>query len=96
VQTINIQRSPLGGRGFESYSESPLVSGMLASAYINGVQSKGVACSVKHFVCNEQEFERFSQDSVVSQRALREVYLEPFRLAVKYSSPLSFMSSYNR
>ncbi|ORY90760.1 glycoside hydrolase family 3 protein, partial [Leucosporidium creatinivorum] len=94
--TINIQRSPLGGRGFESYSESPLLSGMLASAYINGVQSKGVACSVKHFVCNEQELERFSQDSVVSQRALREVFLEPFRLAHKHSAPLSFMSSYNR
>lgn len=73
-----------------------MVSGLLASAYINGVQSKGVACSVKHFVCNEQEFERFSQDSVVSQRALREIYLEPFRICTKLSSPLSFMSSYNK
>ncbi|TNY19798.1 glycoside hydrolase family 3 protein [Rhodotorula diobovata] len=94
--TINIQRSPLGGRGFESYSEDPLLSGLLAAEYVNGVQSKGVAACIKHFVANDQEFERFSSDSVVSQRALREIYLEPFRLAVKHSSPKSFMTSYNR
>ncbi|GJN88060.1 hypothetical protein Rhopal_001016-T1 [Rhodotorula paludigena] len=94
--TINIQRSPLGGRGFESYSEDPLVSGLIAAAYVNGLQEKGVASTIKHFVTNDQEFERFSADSVVSQRALREIYLEPFRLAVKHSKPLSFMTSYNR
>ncbi|BGP37406.1 hypothetical protein JCM10450v2_001316 [Rhodotorula kratochvilovae] len=94
--TINIQRSPLGGRGFESYSEDPLLSGHIAAAYINGLQGKGVAATIKHFVTNDQEFERFSADSVVSQRALREIYLEPFRLAVKHSNPKSFMTSYNR
>ncbi|GAA5990718.1 hypothetical protein JCM10908_003203 [Rhodotorula pacifica] len=93
--TCNIQRSPLGGRGFESYSEDPLLSGLIASAYISGVQSKGVAATIKHFVANDQEFERFSADSVVSQRALREIYLEPFRLAVKHSGVAAFMTSYN-
>ncbi|GAA5896930.1 hypothetical protein JCM6882_007310 [Rhodosporidiobolus microsporus] len=94
--TVNIQRSPLGGRGFESYSEDPLLSGMIAAAYVNGLQEKGVAACIKHFVTNDQEFERFSMDSVVSQRALREIYLEPFRLAVKHANPKSFMSSYNK
>ncbi|GAA5945845.1 hypothetical protein JCM3775_001904 [Rhodotorula graminis] len=94
--TVNIQRSPLGGRGFESYSEDPLLSGLLAAEYINGLQAKGVAACIKHFVANDQEFERFSADSVVSQRALREIYLEPFRLAVKHSNPKAFMTSYNR
>ncbi|GAA6016596.1 hypothetical protein JCM11491_006008 [Sporobolomyces phaffii] len=94
--TVNIQRSPLGGRGFESYSEDPLLSGLIASAYINGLQEKGVAACIKHFVCNDQEFERFSMDSVVSDRALREIYLEPFRLAVKHAQPKSFMTGYNR
>ncbi|GAA5903810.1 beta-glucosidase [Sporobolomyces salmoneus] len=94
--TCNIQRSPLGGRGFESYSEDPLLSGLVASSYINGLQEKGVAACIKHFVCNDQEFERFSMDSVVGARALREIYLEPFRLAVKHSQPKSFMTGYNR
>ncbi|GAA5877443.1 hypothetical protein JCM16303_003334 [Sporobolomyces ruberrimus] len=94
--TVNIQRSPLGGRGFESYSEDPLLSGLISAAYINGLQDKGVAACIKHFVCNDQEFERFSMDSVVSLRALREIYLEPFRLAVKHAQPKSFMTGYNR
>ncbi|GAA5954335.1 hypothetical protein JCM3765_004425 [Sporobolomyces pararoseus] len=94
--TCNIQRSPLGGRGFESYSEDPYLSGIIASHYIKGLQEKGVAACIKHFVCNDQEFERFSMDSVVGARALREIYLEPFRLAVKHASPKSFMTGYNR
>ncbi|GAA5851026.1 hypothetical protein JCM8547_009158 [Rhodosporidiobolus lusitaniae] len=94
--TVNIQRSPLGGRGFESYSEDPHLSGHIAAAYVNGLQEKGVAACIKHFVTNDQEFERFSMDSVVSQRALREIYLEPFRLAVKHANPKSFMTSYNK
>ncbi|GAA5831287.1 hypothetical protein JCM11251_007820 [Rhodosporidiobolus azoricus] len=94
--TVNIQRSPLGGRGFESYSEDPLLSGMIAASYVKGLQEKGVAACIKHFVANDQEFERFSMDSVVSQRALREIYLEPFRLAVKHANPKTFMSSYNK
>ncbi|BGP13740.1 hypothetical protein JCM10213_006430 [Rhodosporidiobolus nylandii] len=94
--TINIARSPLGGRGFESYSEDPHLSGHIAAAYVNGLQKKGVAACIKHFVTNDQEFERFSMDSVVSDRALREIYLEPFRLAVKHAGPKSFMTSYNK
>ncbi|GAA6041796.1 hypothetical protein JCM8097_007165 [Rhodosporidiobolus ruineniae] len=94
--TTNMQRSPLGGRGFESFSEDPHLSGHMAAAYINGLQEKGAAACLKHFACNDQEFERFSVDSVVSQRALREIYLEPFRLAVKHSNPKSFMTAYNR
>lgn len=91
-----MQRSPLGGRSFESFAEDPTLSGMITAAYCNGVQSKQVAACVKHFVANEQEFERFSNDSIVSQRALRELYLEPFRLAVKHAKPWCFMSSYNK
>ncbi|GAA5891806.1 hypothetical protein JCM5296_001867 [Sporobolomyces johnsonii] len=94
--TCNTQRSPLGGRGFESYSEDPVLSGMIASAYVNGLQKKGVAACIKHFVANDQEFERFSMDSVISDRALREIYLEPFRLAVKHANPRAFMTGYNR
>ncbi|KDE04413.1 hypothetical protein MVLG_05128 [Microbotryum lychnidis-dioicae p1A1 Lamole] len=94
--TCNMQRSPLGGRGFESFAEDPHLSGMLTANYVEGVQSTGVAACVKHFVANDQEFERFSSDSVVGARALREIYLEPFRLAVKHAHPLTFMSSYNR
>ncbi len=94
--TSNIQRSPLGGRGFESFSEDPFLNGMVTSGYINGLQAKGIAATLKHFVCNDQEFERFSADSVVSQRALREIYLEPFRLAMKHSNPWGIMTSYNR
>ncbi|BGO91934.1 hypothetical protein NBRC10512_001113 [Rhodotorula toruloides] len=94
--TVNTQRSPLGGRGFESYAEDPTLSGLVAAAYINGVQSKNVAATIKHFVANDQEFERFSSSSEVSQRALREIYLEPFRLAVKHSKPKAFMTAYNR
>ncbi|SCV72398.1 BQ2448_3935 [Microbotryum intermedium] len=94
--TCNMQRSPLGGRGFESFAEDPHLSGILTANYVEGVQSTGVAACVKHFVANDQEFERFSTDSVVDARALREIYLEPFRLAVKHAHPLTFMSSYNR
>ncbi|KAM0749713.1 glycoside hydrolase family 3 protein [Meredithblackwellia eburnea MCA 4105] len=94
--TTNMQRSPLGGRGFESFGEDPVLSGLISSAYINGLQSKNVSACLKHFVANDQEFERFSNDSVVSQRALREIYLEPFRLAVKHAKPNSLMTSYNK
>ncbi|KAI5477363.1 glycoside hydrolase family 3 protein [Pseudohyphozyma bogoriensis] len=94
--TTNMLRSPLGGRGFESYSEDPHLAGLITSAYINGMQGKGVSACVKHFVGNDQEFERFSSDSVIGERALREIYLEPFRLAIKHSKPDTFMTSYNR
>ncbi|KAJ3796785.1 glycoside hydrolase family 3 protein [Lentinula aff. detonsa] len=94
--TVNTQRSPLGGRSFESFAEDPTLNGLIAAAYINGVQSKGVSATIKHFVANDQEFERFSISSDVSERALREIYLKPFQLALKHSDPWALMSSYNR
>ncbi|HEX5807303.1 MAG TPA: glycoside hydrolase family 3 protein, partial [Anaerolineales bacterium] len=94
--TVNIHRTPIAGRNFECYSEDPFLSGMLASAYIRGIQSKGVGACIKHFVANDQEYERFSISSEVDERPLREIYLEPFRIAIRESNPWSVMSSYNR
>ncbi|KAK7470377.1 hypothetical protein VKT23_001804 [Stygiomarasmius scandens] len=94
--TVNTQRSPLGGRSFESFSEDPNLNGLIAAAYINGVQSKGVSATIKHYVANDQEFERFSISSDLSERALREIYLKPFQLAIKHADPWALMSSYNR
>src|SRR5512134_2895132 len=94
--TVNIHRTPIAGRNFECYSEDPFLSGVLASAYINGIQSKGVGACIKHFVANDQEYERFSMSSEVDERTLREIYLEPFRIAIRNSNPWSVMSSYNR
>ncbi|KAK7060136.1 hypothetical protein VNI00_000900 [Paramarasmius palmivorus] len=94
--TCNIQRNPLGGRAFESFSEDSHLSGTMAAAYIKGLQSKGVAPAIKHFVCNDQEHERTAVDSVVSDRALREVYLYPFMLAQRDAKPWAVMSSYGR
>uniref|UniRef100_A0A0W0FFP5 beta-glucosidase n=1 Tax=Moniliophthora roreri TaxID=221103 RepID=A0A0W0FFP5_MONRR len=76
--TCNMQRSPLGGRAFESFSEDPHLSGVMASAYVKGLQSKNVAATIKHFVCNDQEHERTAAESVLSERALREIYLYPY------------------
>lgn len=94
--TVNMARSPLGGRTFESFSEDPVLSGLLAGEYINGVQSNGVACALKHLVCNDQEFERNSADSIVNPRTLREIYLMPFQLAIRDAKPLAIMTSYNK
>ena len=94
--TVNLHRSPLGGRNFECYSEDPLLSGKIAAAFIRGVQSQGVAATVKHFVGNDQEYERMSVDVVVDQRALRELYLVPFELAVHEGNVLAIMTAYNR
>ncbi|KDN34971.1 hypothetical protein RSAG8_11977, partial [Rhizoctonia solani AG-8 WAC10335] len=96
--TVNIQRSPLGGRGFESYSEDPLLSGHMARAFIDGLQSEGVAATIKHFVANDSEFERMSISSEVSTRALREIYLRPFELACRdVKAPAwAVMTAYNR
>ncbi|KAG5718830.1 putative beta-glucosidase I [Termitomyces sp. T112] len=94
--TVNTQRSPLGGRGFESFSEDPHLNGTIAAAYINGLQSKGVSATIKHYVANDQEFQRFSISSEVSERALREIYLKPFQIAIKNANPWALMSSYNR
>jgi len=94
--TVNLQRSPLAGRNFECYSEDPLLSGRLAAGYVRGVQSQGVFATVKHFVGNEAEFERMTISSVIDERALRELYLVPFELAVKEGGALGIMTSYNR
>ncbi len=94
--TVNIHRTPIAGRNFECYSEDPFLSGMLASAYIKGIQDKGRGACIKHFVANDQEYERFSMSSEVDERTLREIYLEPFRIAIRNSNPWAVMSSYNR
>jgi beta-glucosidase len=94
--TVNLHRSPLGGRNFESYAEDPLLAGKLAAAFVRGAQSRGVATTVKHFVCNESEHERNTHDVVVDERALRELYLVPFELAVREGGALGIMTSYNR
>ena len=94
--TVNIHRTPIAGRNFECYSEDPFLSGILATAYINGIQSKGVGACIKHFVANDQEYERFSMSSEVDERTLREIYLEPFRIAIRNSNPWAVMSAYNR
>lgn len=93
--TINLHRSPLGGRLFEQYSEDPLLTGKLAAAYVKGLQDKGIGACLKHLVANESETERNYMDSVVSEAALREVYLLPFEIAVEESDPWSIMAAYN-
>ena len=94
--TINIHRHPLGGRNFECYSEDPELSGRLAIGFIRGVQSQGIATTPKHFVGNDSEFERNTIDSVIDERALREIYLRPFELALLEGDAWGLMGAYNR
>ena len=92
----NIKRNPLCGRNFEYFSEYPYLSGKLAAAHITGIEKTGCGSSLKHFALNNQEYKRFSSDSLVDERTMREIYLASFETAVKEGHPSTVMCSYNK
>ncbi|MFF2960929.1 beta-glucosidase [Streptomyces sp. NPDC057963] len=94
--TVNLHRSPLGGRHFEAYSEDPYLTGEIGTGYVRGVQDGGVGTTVKHFVANDAETDRFTVDNIVAPRTLREIYLAPFERIVKNARPWGIMAAYNR
>ncbi|MEV6752274.1 glycoside hydrolase family 3 C-terminal domain-containing protein [Streptomyces sp. NPDC051214] len=94
--TVNLHRSPLGGRHFEAYSEDPYLTGVIGTGYVQGVQSGGVGTTVKHFVANDAETDRFTVDNKVGARALRELYLAPFEAIVAHAHPWGIMTAYNQ
>lgn len=94
--TINLHRSPLGGRHFEAYSEDPVLSGKLAGAFVQGIQGQGVGACLKHFVANDAETDRHTVNNILDEATLREVYALPFEIAIRDSNPWTIMSAYNR
>ncbi|KAJ4370519.1 hypothetical protein N0V83_005040 [Neocucurbitaria cava] len=94
--TMCNHRHPLGGRNFESFSEDPYLAGKMAANVVKGLQENGIAATIKHFAANEQETDRLTVDTIVSERALREIYLKPFEITIKEAKPLAVMTSYNK
>ncbi|MER5963254.1 glycoside hydrolase family 3 C-terminal domain-containing protein [Streptomyces sp. NPDC002057] len=94
--TVNLHRTPLGGRHFEAYSEDPLLTGAVATGYVQGVQDGGVGTTVKHFVANDAETDRFTVDNAIAPRPLRELYLAPFEAIVRNARPWGIMTAYNQ